>query len=376
MAKDASGWVEEMLREIDAEPRQDAPENGQSLGFSQVLGRRVRTGGWTDQKVSTWRKIHDALDKEDYREAAALIDFFTDEADVIYSIFRQLIPDVNEYLLQRGLSKQEIREINTRVLALLRLPDGRPFKPRRLWEEFRDMTRELIVLCGERRTADVRVSMEPWKERWRLIQDRDVDHCYGIINEIVERFGETALAEMWEFIIGPLFKMRYAKFDIGQFPWNDALPLNMYLAFEAMRGHLVGPDRTGDMEFSEDADRYTLRFDPCGSGGRILRGDAIEGTPPRTDAPYSWGVTQEEHDFAWRRKGVCYYCSNCCLVLQLKPIDVFGYPVRVVEPPTYPSETAAKCTWHIYKDPTAVPERYYEAVGRKRPEKFGSAPAK
>jgi hypothetical protein len=143
-----------------------------------------------------------------------------------------------------------------------------------------------------------------------------------------------------------------------------------------MRGHLVGPDRTGDMEFSEDADRYTLRFDPCGSGGRILRGDAIEGTPPRTDAPYSWGVTQEEHDFAWRKKGVCYYCSNCCLVLQLKPIDAFGYPVRVVEPPTYPSETAAKCTWHIYKDPTAVPERYYETVGRKRPEKFGSAPAK
>jgi hypothetical protein len=49
MPKDASGWVEEMLTTISAEPWQgEAMPRG--LGFSEVLGRRVRTGDWQDQK--------------------------------------------------------------------------------------------------------------------------------------------------------------------------------------------------------------------------------------------------------------------------------------------------------------------------------------
>jgi hypothetical protein len=59
--------------------------------------------------------------------------------------------------------------------------------------------------------------------------------------------------------------------------------------------------------------------------------------------------------------------------MQLKPIDAFGYPVRVVEPPTYPSTSEAKCTWHVYKDPTHVPEGYYRAVGREKPANLGGA---
>ena len=58
---------------------------------------------------------------------------------------------------------------------------------------------------------------------------------------------------------------------------------------------------------------------------------------------------------------------------QLKPIDAFGYPVRVVEPPTYPSDTAKKCTFHVYKDPKEIPERYYEEVGRKKPNVLGGS---
>ena len=147
-----------------------------------------------------------------------------------------------------------------------------------------------------------------------------------------------------------------------------------YLVMEAMRGHLVGPGRRGNFEFEEDDERFTFRFDPCGSGGHTIRGDdEVEDTPPRMEPPYGWGVTTEEHDFAWNTKGVCYYCSNCCVVMQLKPIDAFGYPVRVVEPPTYPSRSQAKCTWHVYKDPTKVPERYYRAVGREKPDELAGS---
>jgi hypothetical protein len=58
-------------------------------------------------------------------------------------------------------------------------------------------------------------------------------------------------------------------------------------------------------------------------------------------------------------------------VMQLMPIDKFGYPVRVVEPPTYPDNREAKCTWHVYKDPTKVPERHYADVGRTKPSSIG-----
>ena len=123
-----------------------------------------------------------------------------------------------------------------------------------------------------------------------------------------------------------------------------------------MRGHLVGPGPGRDRWSSRrTSDRYTWRFDPCGSGGRSMRGDAIEGSPPRMEPPFECGVTTEEYDFAWNKKGVCFYCVNCCVVMQLMPIDAFGYPVRVVEPPTYPDDRDAKCTWHVYKDPAACP---------------------
>ena len=371
MAKDASGWVEEMLLTIDTEPWIERSPKSPGLEFSDILGRRIRSGPWADQKISTYDKILSALERGEPRQAAAYIDFFVDEADVIFSIFRQLIPDANEFLLTRNVDKKHIREVNANILALLRLPDGRPFKARRLWEEVRAMQRELIFCCGERRFQDALKLLGDFKETWRMIQDRDVDHFYGLLNEIVKRFGESALSELWDFVIGPLFKMRYAKFDIDNVAWEESLKTNVYLCFESMRGHLVGPERLGNMEFEEDETRYTFRFDPCGSGMRILRGDAIEKTPPRTDPPYGWGVTKEKHDFAWNKEGICYYCSNCCIVQVTKAIDAFGYPVRVVEPPTYPSATHKKCTFHIYKNPKDVPDTFYQEVGREKPKTFG-----
>ena len=59
------------------------------------------------------------------------------------------------------------------------------------------------------------------------------------------------------------------------------------------------------------------------------------------------------------------------------PIDRFGYPVRVIDPPVYPDsdrdpERRQKCQWQMFKDPTNVPEEYYARVGRTKPSHFGS----
>ena len=84
-----------------------------------------------------------------------------------------------------------------------------------------------------------------------------------------------------------------------------------------------------------------LRFDPCGSGGRTVRGDEIEGTPPRMEAPYNWSVSQEEHSWNHDQKGVCHYCAHCIVLMEEMPIDRFGYPVRVIDPPIYRPERRA-----------------------------------
>ena len=77
----------------------------------------------------------------------------------------------------------------------------------------------------------------------------------------------------------------------------------MLVACEAMRGHLVGPERTGDFELIETDDRYILRFDPCGSGRRTVRGDSIEGTPPRMEPPYNWSVARRSTRGTTTRRG-------------------------------------------------------------------------
>ena len=373
---DAGGWIEELLTSASGASPDAAHPDTPVLAYSPLLGRRIRAdASWDDAAISTYVKAREAIEAGDFPTAAAYVDFFVDEAKVIYDVFRGLIPDAIAFLHGRGITRAELETIDRRILALLPLPDGRPFVARARWTEFLGQVRACLLACGSGDGAAALARLAELKETWRQVQDRDVDHLYALLNEAVKRWGEPVVGDFWEAIIGPLFEARYEKFDIRRNPWSGSLWTNVYLAFEAMRGHLVGPDRDGTMEFTEDEDRFTWRFDPCGSGGRALRGDAIEGSPPRMEPPYSWAVLQEGHDFGWNKKGVCLYCTNCCVVMQLKPIDAFGYPVRVVEPPTYPDEREAKCTWHVYKDPAKVPERYYADVGRTKPASLAGDPA-
>jgi hypothetical protein len=372
--QDASGRSEELLGRLHARISTESSRGDGPLSYSEVLGRRVRSGDWDDQKISTLDKIESALEAGDFAVAAELADFFKDEAAVVHSIYRDWVPKLIDFLRDRGLDDAELTAVNERILALLRTPDDRPFHARRLWAELEAKTRHFVMACGREDAAGASEALSDLHRSWLTLHDHDVDHIYGLMDVIVRTWGEEAIRDMWEDMVGGLFTSRYAKFDIAQYSWDESLSTNIYLAMEAMRGHLVGPGRRGNFEFEEDDDRYTFRFDPCGSGGHILRGDQeVAHTPPRMEPPYNWAVLEEEHDFAWNKKGVCLYCTNCCVVMQLKPIDTFGYPVRVVEPPTYPANKDVKCTWHVYKDPTKVPDRYYEDVGRVKPERFRSA---
>ena len=57
------------------------------------------------------------------------------------------------------------------------------------------------------------------------------------------------------------------------------------LTVEMMRAHRCGPRQEGDVDVLEDDERYTIVMDPCGSGGRMRRGDPMDGTPSRLGPP-------------------------------------------------------------------------------------------
>jgi hypothetical protein len=347
------------------------------LEYFPALGRRVRLGSWEDQKISTYRKIREAVEQGRWDDAAELGNYFVDEAKVCFAIYRQWIPDLSAFLAENGVSRQELQTVHAEIVAKLDLPGGRPWDPFRQWHEFVMQVEEFVALVHREESAAALEQLDALKETWRRCHDRDVDHTYGLMSEIVKRLGEESIGAMWDKVLLPLFTWRYEKFDIDKFAWEEGLETLMLVACEAMRGHLVGPERTGDFELIETEDRYILRFDPCGSGGRTIRGDWIEGTPARMEPPYNWTVSQEEHTWNHNTKGVCHYCTHCIRLMEELPMDRFGYPVRVIDPPTYPDtnpdpNVRQKCQWQMFKDPTQVPEEYYERVGRKRPEAFGS----
>jgi hypothetical protein len=96
----------------------------------------------------------------------------------------------------------------------------------------------------------------------------------------------------------------------------------------------------------------------------MIKGDPDQGSPPRAEPPFNFAVTKEAHDWSWGKKGVCLYCVHCCQLQERVPIQKLGYPVRVVDPPTWPADReTGLCTWYVYKDPSLVPDEAFRRVG-------------
>lgn len=345
-----------------------------AITFSTVLGRPIRAGDWADQKVSTFREVERALDESRFGDAGDLASYFVDEARVCWNLYRQWTTELQDFLTNRGVSRGDVDAIGAGIAEVTRMPDGTMFEPHREWDLFQQQIAEVVEAAGREDAEPARQAMRLAKETWRRTHDRDVDTIYGYCSEISSRLGEESILEMWQVILQPWFDARYKRFDIDSFEWGESLDVLMYVTFEAMRGHLVGPERTGDIGFEEFDDRFEVTFDPCGSGGRTVQGDEIEGTGPRMEAPYGWKVSEEAHDWNHYTPGVCLYCAHCIVLTEQMPMDGFGYPVRVIDPPVYVAGQTERqqCKWTMYKDPTAVPEELYTRAGRTKPTEFGS----
>jgi len=344
-----------------------------TLTWSDAIGKRIRAGSWEEQAVSTVERIEEALDAGQLEVAAQLVDYFMEEAKVCHNVYQVWVEGFERWLRDNGVGEQELAAERERLERLLAFPDGEPFAPEPRWralgEQAGGLAHGIRGLALEPDAA--RAGLRALRESWRQLHDRWVDLQSGLLTFVARRFGEAAIGDCYRVVLEPFLRERYAPYDTRKRPYEETVDRNLYLAFEAMRAHLCGPDRMGEIDLVEHDDRWVLSFDPCGSGGRGQRGDAIEGTGSRSDPPYDFGVTQEQHDWAWNEKGVCYYCAHCCLTNERWAVEQWGAPVRVTDPPLHPLETTGAelkpCTWTIYKSIAAIPEEAYRRLGLSKP---------
>jgi hypothetical protein len=296
------------------------------LTWSEPLGKRVREGDWAEQAVSTYAKVEEAVAAGQWELAAQLVDYSMEEAKVVYVIYQVWTEGFLEWFRKEGVGEEELAAELDRLRSLLAFTDGEPYEPKPRWDALGAAAGLLANrLRGFEIDADAAVAaVRELREGWRQLHDRGAD-C----------------------------------------------PPQHLPRVRGERAHLCGPGREGNLTLEEHDDRIVLEFDPCGSGGRMQRGDAIEGTPSRAERPYEFGVTRGRYDWAWNEEGVCYYCAHCCFALERWPAEQWGHPIRVVDSPLYPDETTGErpkqCTWTIYKSLEAIPPEADERIGLRKP---------
>jgi hypothetical protein len=193
------------------------------------------------------------------------------------------------------------------------------------------------------------------------LHDLYVDWTADIFDKVAKKYGEEAMYELLR-ATQSTWMMRRTWSGLSKMQPFHRLILNA----EIFRGHRCGPRQMGELNFREDENKYELLCDPCGSGGRIRRGDPIDGTPSRLGKPYNFGVTSKAYDWSWGQAGVPYYCIHCA-INEILMMEWGGWPLWVTE---YNPDATKPCAWHFYKTPQAIPEKYWTRLGFKKPANF------
>ena len=131
----------------------------------------------------------------------------------------------------------------------------------------------------------------------RLEHEIYCDWCWALLTLLRDTFGEENFGRVMRATMEDWIATRYK--DMVDMSPEELLQISV----EGLRGEYLGSELLGDVEVTEEADRYVLAFDPCGTGGRMRRGVPQLGTPSRTEAPYNFGVSREAHDWELESKG-------------------------------------------------------------------------
>jgi hypothetical protein len=327
------------------------------LAHSDKLGRRVRTGPPNSLGVSTYDLVIEAVRGGDRETAAEYVSYAVEEASRIFFVFTTWLDAMLRY------GEGEVDGFYDRIAALERTLGAPPPLVDAPEDVGRAEAATAVDAVGGGDIAAVELALAALREAHLSVHDLQADWCWGLLTVFRDALGEERVEEVLRVTQVPWLAERYARY--AEMTPEESLQLTV----EGMRGHLAGPGRTGSVDVRDERDRWVLSFNPCGSGGRMRRGDPSRGQVPRTDPPYEFGVTEDAHPWSWGEKGVCLYCAHCAVVNEILPIEATGAPMRVVD---YPVDPGAPCRWTIYKSPELVPDEAYTRVGKEPPRRSTS----
>jgi hypothetical protein len=321
------------------------------LVFSERLGRHVRSASAEALGVSTSRLALDALAAGRTSDAHEYVDYVVEETERIYGIFALWLPEMLAYGSEHvpGFAAHERRLADALGCEALLQVEA-------------TLDAGLLDACHAAVDAGDAVGLERQlatvREQLRVVHDAQADWCWALLTLLRDQLGEERMDEILRVTEEGWVAPRYAALA-------EMTPREIFeLTIEGMRGHLGGTDRTGEVRVREDDEKYVLEFDPCGTGGRMRRGDPTRGQAPAAERPELFGTTEGAHDWSWQRKDVCIYCAHCAVVNEILPIEHLGAPMRVTD---YPQRPEDPCRWTIYKAREAVPDEAYRRVGKAPP---------
>jgi hypothetical protein len=228
------------------------------------------------------------------------------------------------------------------------------------WDDLGRPTQELVCeAIDDGRPEEAKGLARYMVPEGKGLHDLFCDWIWNMLSEIASRSGEEEMHGIMRACQETWFMKRTWKGFLGM-----SVAERVRVTAEIMRAHHCGPRQDGAIEVVEDEERYSIVMDPCGSGGRMRRGDPVDGTPSRLGPPYEFGATAEAHDWSWGQTGVPYYCVHCALN-EILPMEWGGHPLWVT---AYDPDASKPCAWHFYKRAEDIPDEYYSRVGRTKPE--------
>ena len=189
----------------------------------------------------------------------------------------------------------------------------------------------------DRGETDIEALLKGQRKGWKPWHDFGLvmlEYFYGIA---LEKGGPDYLAEMLAETYAPAFNAgfpRYAAMSDAELVREIARTWNYHCA---------------DFTLSEEDDRFVFRLDPCGSGGRLFRGemwrDMFHYGEPLSP------IMQDPHDINFNRTNAPAYCTHCAasnkaqLAAALSP----GTPLFFVIDGHRQAKPGAPCGCFVYK---------------------------
>jgi hypothetical protein len=201
--------------------------------------------------------------------------------------------------------------------------------------------------------AAARALCDEMRTEWRFMHDLLVDGMAAMLTFIHDKLGDDGVADAHRDALERRWKHQVEAIDRAD---RKDMVRAIAASWRAHSGSGTGPS-PGAFQIREDDEKLTFAMNPCGSGQRLWRMKRYEG-------PGAYALTDEAHDWSYGRAKFPIYCTHCTFMNEIGPIRWIGYPV-------YPSEAPDDfdrdpCVWYWYKDPAAIPEKYWTRYGMRK----------